>query len=89
MPDFLIIIVEIMIFVCGAGSIILLNLNNKYSKYGAVIGLIGQPFWFISAVRGESWGIVAASVMYSVSYCVGIYSFWLRKNKQRKEKCSH
>jgi hypothetical protein len=27
--------------------------------------------------------------MYSVSYCVGIYSFWLRKNKQRKEKCSH
>ncbi|MDR1337462.1 MAG: hypothetical protein LBJ73_00340 [Rickettsiales bacterium] len=93
MPDFLITISEIMIFICGAGSILLLNLNNKYSKYGVFIGLLSQPFWFISAANSQSWGIFAVSFIYTASYLTGIYNFWIRINrtnkiKKGKEKCS-
>ena len=80
MSDWFLILTEIMLFVCGAVSIFLLNLNNRYSKYGVIIGLIGQPFWYISAYNSQSWGIFSVSILYSISFIVGIYNFWF-KNK--------
>ncbi len=71
--------IQIMIFACGAGSIYLLNRHDKYSKYGAIIGMIGQPFWYISTWETASWGIFFANFIYTYSYAIGIYNFWLKK----------
>ncbi len=85
MPEWLLILSEIIIFVCGTGAIWLLNQNNKYSKYGVLLGLFSEPFWFVSAYHSRSWGIFALTFIYTVSYIVGVYNFWFRK-KQTKSK---
>lgn len=78
-------IAEIMIFVLGSGAVFLLNLNNRWSRWGAVLGLISEPFWFLSAYASGSWGVFAVSFIYTISYVVGIYNFWFRKAKTNKK----
>lgn len=74
---------QIMIFVLGASGIYLLSRNDKYSKWGFVLCLLSQPFWFISAYITNSWGIFAVSVIYCASYINGIKN-WFYKTKKNK-----
>jgi hypothetical protein len=73
------IICDIAIFVFGVGSICLLSLNNKWSGYGMVAGLIGQPFWFLHAYMTNSWGIFLVNVFYMCFYINGVRNFFFRK----------
>jgi hypothetical protein len=73
------IICDVVIFALGAGSIYLLSLNNKYSGYGMIAGLIAQPFWFIHAYMTDSLGIFLVSVVYAASYINGVRNFFFRK----------
>ena len=81
MPTILLDITEIMIFVLGSGAAFLLNLNNRWSRWGAVVGLISEPFWFLSAYMSGSWGIFAVSFIYTFSYIIGVYNFWIRDKR--------
>ena len=74
-----------MIFVLGAGGILLLAMNNKYSKWGMVLGLIAQPFWYMHAYMTGSWGFFAENIVYTAFYIFGVYN-WFKK--QRMKKCS-
>jgi hypothetical protein len=61
------------ILITGATSIWLLSSPNAVHRYRACcIGLLGQPFWFISAAENFQWGIFLLSIAYSVSYGRGI-----------------
>lgn len=77
---------EAMIFVLGSGAVFLLNLNNKWSKWGAIIGLLSEPFWFFSAWQSGSWGIFAVSFIYTISYINGVYNFWFRKTNKKGKR---
>lgn len=44
---------QVAIFILGAGSIILIAKKNKW---GFVLGLLSQPFWFITAYINEQGG---------------------------------
>lgn len=41
-------------------------------RWAPVFGLVGQPFWFWAAVSTEQWGIVALSVLYTISWARGL-----------------
>lgn len=77
---------EIMIPIFGLVSMLLINLNNKYSKYGILAGLLGQPFWIISTLHTKSWGIFINAIIYTVFFCVGMYNFWFNKKRINKRK---
>jgi hypothetical protein len=75
------IVCQTMIFICGAGSIYLLSRNDKYSKYGMVLGLVSQPFWYITAYLTNSYGIFAVNLVYTMSYINGIFK-WFYSHKK-------
>jgi hypothetical protein len=53
---------QIAIFILGAGSIILVAKKNKW---GFVLGLASQPFWFITAiVNHQGGGIIGKFYLY-------------------------
>jgi hypothetical protein len=70
---------QIMIFILGAGGIYLLSRNDRWSKWGPVIALASEPFWFYTAIADKSWGVFAVSFVYTVFYALGVYNFWFRK----------
>lgn len=45
-------------------------------KWAPVIGLLGQPFWFMATVPTEQWGMVALCCAYSLVYARAAWVNW-------------
>lgn len=73
---------QVMIFVFGVITIFLLAQKNRWQRWGYVVGLTGEIFWFISAFRTEQWGIFALSFVYTTCFILGIYNYFIRKEKK-------
>ena len=43
------------------------------SRWGFVIGLATQPFWFYTSFRHRQWGIFIASIFYAFAWAMGVY----------------
>ena len=72
--------IQTVILITSALSIWLVTRREDWSKYGYIIGLIGQPFWLYSSIQAEQWGIMALTIFYSYSWSQGIYYNWIKKN---------
>ncbi|MFA5927060.1 MAG: hypothetical protein WCT32_02780 [Patescibacteria group bacterium] len=64
---------QLAIMVMGASSVFLLGQQNKY---GPIVGLAAQPFWFYTTIKHKQWGILIACVFYTTAYIAGIQNFW-------------
>lgn len=51
----------------------------KLRKWAPVVGLAGQPFWFVATIPTQQWGMVALSVAYSLVYINGVRLQWWKK----------
>ena len=47
------------------------------SRWGFVIGLAMQPFWFYTSFRHRQWGIFLASIFYAFGWALGVYRNFL------------
>ncbi len=68
------------IFVLGALSVFLIARKNKW---GFVLGLLSQPFWYVTAYLHEQWGIFLVSFVYTASWAYGIYEWFFREGKKK------
>lgn len=48
-------------------------------KWAPVLGLLGQPFWFMATVPTQQYGMVALCVAYTLVYLNGIRVQWWPK----------
>lgn len=65
-------IIQAGIILTGVPAIWLLN--NGY-KFGSVLGLIGQFFWFWMAIDTHSWGVFILCLFYTYSWGCGVMKF--------------
>jgi len=72
---------QIAIAVFGVSSIFLVAKKNKW---GFVLGLLSQPFWYITSFIHKQWGIFFLSLAYTATWSYGIYE-WFFKSKKRKK----
>jgi len=68
-------IVQIFILLIGASSIWFISRKEKWSKWGYLIGMCGQPFWLYTSYVNQQWGIFALSVWYLYAWGQGIKNF--------------
>lgn len=47
-------------------------------KWAPILGLVGQPFWFMATVPTQQWGMVALCVAYTLVYANGVRVQWWR-----------
>jgi len=73
------IISQAAIFVLGTIAIILVAKKNKW---GFVVGMLSQPFWFISSFINQQWGIFFVSIVFTISWAYGIYEWFFKNNKK-------
>jgi hypothetical protein len=60
---------QFAIFIGPAGAILL----GGGSRWGFVIGLATQPFWFYTSFRHRQWDIFIASIFYAFGWAMGVY----------------
>ena len=68
---------QVLIFVLGITSIILVARENKW---GFVIALLVQPFWLLTSWLNHQWGVFFVSIAYTISWGYGAYR-WFSKAK--------
>ena len=75
---------QIIIFVFGLTAIFLLScLKNRW---GNVVGLLTQPFWYITTWYHQQWGLFALSFVYTLVWCIGIYRWFFQNGKNHQEE---
>lgn len=70
--------IQLIIGITGALAI-LLSQQKKYPnlvKYGPVLGLISQPFWFYATYKAEQWGMFALCFVYMYAWVIGLLNNW-------------
>ena len=53
-------------------AIYLVSRQDKYSRYGFILGLLAQPFWAYTSFVHEQWGIFVMTLFYAYSWANGI-----------------
>jgi nicotinamide riboside transporter PnuC len=71
------IIAQIAVGVFGLAALLLVSLENKW---GFVVGLMAQPFWYITTYLNHQWGIFFLSMVYTGTWAFGCYK-WFKKKK--------
>jgi len=51
----------------------------NYRRWACVFGLIGQPFWFLAAVKSGQWGIFVLCCFYTASWARGVWINWIQR----------
>ena len=60
---------QFAIFMGPIGAMLL----GSGTRWGFVIGLATQPFWFYTSFRHRQWGIFVASIFYASGWAMGVY----------------
>ena len=53
------------------------------NKWGVIFGCCSQPFWFVTSYINEQWGIFILSFVYSLTWIIGIYTWWIKPIRER------
>lgn len=69
---------QIAITILSATAIILVAKKNKW---GFVLGLASQPFWFVTSLINQQWGVFIVSIIFTGSWMLGIYEWFFKKEK--------
>ena len=69
---------QIMILIFSCSSIWLVNRREEWKRYGYIVGLLGQPFWFYETYTKEQYGILILTIFYTYSWSMGIYNYWIK-----------
>ncbi len=69
--------IGITLFSCTA--IWLLAQKKPWARWGFIVGMVGQPFWFYSSWAHAQWGIFFCTAWFTFSYGQGIWNFWIKK----------
>lgn len=67
-------IIQICIFIFSASAVWFVSRKEPWRRWGFVLGLCGQPFWFYSAITKQQWAIVALCVWYTYSWGMGVWN---------------
>ncbi len=60
-------------------SAVALFMVAKRNKWGFVVGLFVQPFWFYTSIINKQWGVFFATVLYTLSFLYGIREWFFRQ----------
>jgi hypothetical protein len=74
------IISQVAIFIFGVTSLILITKKNKW---GFVIALFGQPFYFYTSYVNRQWGLFLVTLVYTIIWAYGATQ-WFSKGKRRR-----
>lgn len=72
-------IIQVILAVTAILALYLVGSNERQTRaYAGIIGMAGQPLWFLSAYQAGQWGIAAVSVCY-------LYQWWRVYNNNKRE----
>lgn len=72
------IIAQYAIFILGPAAVFIVGMKNKYRRWGYIVGLACQPFWFITLYYNKQWPVFAVAFLYTASWAQGAYNHFIK-----------
>ena len=72
---------QVVIMICSSLAIWFIGRRETWSRWGFIIGFVGQPFWIYTAIVNKQPGVFVLSIWYVYAWGQGIWNFWIKKNK--------
>lgn len=70
---------QLAIVLTGVTAVFLTQSKRESRRrYACIFGMLGQPFWFWSAITAEQWGVTAVCVLYTAAWAKGVWVHWLQ-----------
>lgn len=73
---------QAVIALTGAAAVWLITREAPWSRWGFVVGLIGQPFWLVSTAASGQWGMFALSLLYLWIWADGVWREFFNHRKE-------
>jgi hypothetical protein len=73
------------ILVFGCSSVWILGRPEHWRRFGYILGLLSQPFWFYVAVRNGQWGIFIVSIFYTYTWAQGVWFHLVKPERVQPE----
>lgn len=67
-------------------SIAAIFMVAKKNKWGFVVGLVSEPFWFATSYIHKQWGIFILSALYTGTWALGVYEWFYKDEKKAAAK---
>ena len=75
-------ITQVGVLLLGVTSIWMCGLRDqRVARWGFVVGLCSQPFWFYTTIAHEQYFIFVASLLYSASWVNWVRNHFFRGQK--------
>lgn len=68
-----------IILLCMGGMLLVNDHRPALRRWGPVLGLLSEPFWFYITYTHHQWGIFASAFVYTFAWARGFYNAWIRK----------
>jgi hypothetical protein len=72
---------QLGIFIFGIPAIWFAGRRESWRRWGYILGLLGQPFWFWETISREQWVIAALCCAYTYSWAQGIWNYWVKAGR--------
>lgn len=66
-------ICQIVIPVLTGLNIYMLARTDHWQRWGYVVGLLAQPFWFYATIMADQWGLFVLSCWVTYSLSMGVW----------------
>jgi len=68
---------QIAIFVLSAIAGILITFKrDRVRRWGYIVGLASEPFWFWAAISADQWGVFGGCVVWTIIWGIGTWNHW-------------
>lgn len=57
--------------------------SPRVQRWGPVLGLLSQPFWFYATWQAEQMGMLVVCTAYTAIWAKGVYQQWLQPREDR------
>lgn len=62
------------------------SLSRSTNRWASVLGLCGQPFWYMMAYATAGWGLFILSLFYTAGWWRGFKNYWLTSETETAER---
>ena len=75
-----------MIVILGPSAVFVVGLKGRWRRWGYVIGLACQPFWFITLWQNKQWPVFVVAFLYTYSWGQGFWNHFVKPSNYLMEK---
>src|ERR1700749_3671739 len=78
-------IVQIGILLFRCTAIWFVGRPESWRRWGYILGLCAQPFWFYMSIKKGDWGVLLLSCLYAYSWAQGVWFNWIKRDAVTKD----